>query len=58
MPGIGVGKEVFVSVLLGGGVYIAWVDLYVDFVGGVPLRCGSNVYFSNNRLWLDGGVGV
>ena len=58
MCGISVGKEVFISVLLGGGIFIAWVDLYVNFVGGVPWRRGGNVYFFNNQLWLDGGVGV
>ena len=42
------GEEVFFSVLLGGDVFIAWVDLDVNFVGGVPWCGGGNVYFLND----------
>ena len=52
------GEEVFVMVLLGGGVFVAWVDLYVDFVGGIPGSVGSDVYFPDDRLRLEDGVRV
>ena len=42
------GEEVFVSVLLGGDVLIAWVDLDINFVGGVPSCGGGDVYFLND----------
>ena len=41
------GKEVFVSVFLGGDIFVAWVDLYVNVVGRVPWCSGSNVDFFN-----------
>ena len=48
MCGIGVGKKVFVAVLLGGNVFVARVDLYINVVGGIPRGHGSDVYFLNN----------
>ena len=50
------GEKVFVAVLLGGDVFVARMDLYIDMVGGIPGGCGSDVYFLNNRLWLQVGV--
>ena len=58
MCGVGVGEEVFVMVLLGGTVFIAWVDLYVNFVGGISGSVSSDVYFLDNRLRLKDGVCV
>ena len=48
--------KVFVAVLLGGDVFVARVDLYIDVVCGIPGGCGGEVYFLHNRLWLQIGV--
>ena len=50
------GKEVFVAVLLSGNVFVAGVDLYIDMVGGIPGGRSGDIYFLNNRLWLQVGV--
>ena len=50
------GEKMFVAVLLSGDVFVARVDLYIDVVGGIPGGCGGDVYFLDNRLWLQGGV--
>ena len=52
------GEEMFVMVLLGRAVFVAWVDLYVNIVGGIPGGIGGDVYFLNNQLWLKNGVRV
>ena len=46
----------FVAVLLSGNVFVARVDLYIDMVGGIPGGRGGDIYFLNNRLWLQVGV--
>ena len=52
------GEEVFVMVLLGGNVFVAWVDLYVNFVGGNPGSVSGDVYLLDDRLRLKDGVRV
>ena len=44
------GKEVFVSVLLSGNVFVARVDLYIDMVDGISGGHGGDIYFLDNRL--------
>ena len=51
-------EEVFVVVLLGSSVFVAWVDLYVNVIGGIRRGIGGDVYFLNNRLWLKDGLRV
>ena len=41
-------EKVFVAVLLGGNVFVARMDLYIDMVGGIPGGCGGDFYFLNN----------
>ena len=50
------GEKMFVAVLLGGDVFVARVNLYIDMVYGIPGGCGGDVYFLHNRLWLQIGV--